>query len=97
MPCPTKRGQKGKKKPLSKSPPAIDVMAQEPIEADNPLIRIPNVILTGYSAFYSTSSDRELFLKPVTQVVMALKGKWPVYGLNPEIREAWLQKWGREG
>jgi len=74
----------------------IDVTAEEPIGADNPLIRIPNVILTGHSAFYSMSSDRELFLKPVTQAVMALKGEWPTYGLNPEIREVWLQKWGRK-
>lgn len=74
----------------------IDVTVEEPIGADNPLIRIPNVILTGHSAFYSMSSDRELFLKPMTQVVMALKGEWPVYGLNQEIREAWLNKWGRE-
>jgi D-3-phosphoglycerate dehydrogenase len=74
----------------------IDVTVEEPIGADNPLIKIPNVILTGHSAFYSMSSDRELFYKPVTQAVMALKGEWPMYGLNPEIREAWLQKWGRK-
>jgi D-3-phosphoglycerate dehydrogenase len=74
----------------------IDVTAQEPIEADNPLIKMPNVILTGHSGFYSVSSDKELFLKPMTQVVMALNGEWPLYGLNPEIKEEWLKKWGRE-
>jgi D-3-phosphoglycerate dehydrogenase len=74
----------------------IDVTVVEPIEADNPLIKMPNVILTGHSAFYSTSSDRELFYKPMTQVVMALNGEWPLYGLNPEIKEVWLQKWGRK-
>ena len=74
----------------------IDVTAEEPIGADNPLIGIPNVILTGHSAFYSTTSDKELFLKPMTQAVMALKGEWPTYGLNPEIKELWLEKWGRE-
>lgn len=74
----------------------IDVTVEEPIGADNPLITMPNVILTGHSAFYSTTSDKELFVKPMTQVVMALMGKWPVYGLNPEITEAWLNKWGRE-
>jgi hypothetical protein len=59
-------------------------------------ITMPNVILTGHSGFYSITSDRELFYKAMTQVVMALKGEWPTYGLNPEIREAWLNKWGRE-
>jgi D-3-phosphoglycerate dehydrogenase len=71
----------------------IDVTAQEPIETDNPLIKMPNVILTGHSAFYSVSSDKELFYKPMTQVVMALNGEWPLYGLNPEIKETWLEKW----
>jgi D-3-phosphoglycerate dehydrogenase len=74
----------------------IDVTVDEPIGADNRLIAMPNVILTGHSGFYSTTSDRELFYKPMTQVVMALKGEWPTYGLNPEIRQAWLNKWGRE-
>ena len=74
----------------------IDVTVVEPIAADNPLIKMPNVILTGHSAFYSTSSDRELFYKPMTQVVMALNGEWPLYGFNPEIKEVWLEKWGRK-
>jgi len=74
----------------------IDVTLHEPIGADNPLIRMPNVILTGHSAFYSVSSDKELFYKPMTQVVMALNGEWPLYGLNPEIKEAWLEKWERK-
>jgi D-3-phosphoglycerate dehydrogenase len=74
----------------------IDVTVDEPIGADNQLIAMPNVILTGHSGFYSITSDRELFYKPMTQVVMALKGEWPTYGLNPEIREAWLNRWGRE-
>jgi len=74
----------------------IDVTLHEPIEADNPLIKMPNVILTGHSAFYSMSSDKELFYKPMTQVVMALNGEWPLYGLNPEIKEAWLEKWERK-
>jgi D-3-phosphoglycerate dehydrogenase len=75
----------------------IDVTVKEPIGADNPLISMPNVILTGHSAFYSTTSDKQLFYKPITQVVMALKGKWPTYGLNPEIRERWLEKWAGKG
>lgn len=72
----------------------IDVTVEEPIAADNPLIKMPNVILTGHSAFYSTTSDAELFYKPMTQVAMALRGEWPLYGLNPEVKETWLQRWG---
>ena len=74
----------------------IDVTVKEPIGADNPLLKMPNVILTGHSAYYSTASYAELFYKPMPQVVAALKGEWPLYGLDPEIKEGWLKKWGRE-
>lgn len=72
----------------------IDVTVQEPIRADNPLLKMPNVILTGHSAYYSTAAYAELFYKPMPQVIAALKGEWPLYGLNPEIKERWLKKWG---
>ena len=75
----------------------IDVTVDEPIAADNPLIKMPNVILTGHSAFYSTISNEELYYKPMTQVVMALNGEWPLYGLNSEAKEKWLKRWGKEG
>ena len=74
----------------------IDVTAEDPIAADNPLIKTPNVILTGHSAYYSTVADMELFHKPVSQAVLALKGEWPLYGLNPQIKERWLEKWARK-
>jgi len=73
----------------------IDVTVEEPISADNPLLKMPNVILTGHSAYYSTASYAELFYKPMPQVVAALKGEWPLYGLNPEIKKRWLNKWVR--
>lgn len=74
----------------------IDVTVDEPVHADNPLLEMPNVILTGHSAWYSTTSDLELFHKPMTQVVMARKGEWPLYAINPDVKEKWLEKWGRK-
>lgn len=74
----------------------IDVTVDEPIAADNPLITMPNVILTGHSAWYSNSADFEIFYKPMTQVVAALKGEWPVYAVNPEVERQWLEKWGKK-
>jgi D-3-phosphoglycerate dehydrogenase / 2-oxoglutarate reductase len=73
----------------------IDVTAKEPIAPDNPLLQMSNVILTGHSAWYSISSEAELYNKPMTQVVAALKGEWPLYAVNPEVRERWFQKWGK--
>jgi D-3-phosphoglycerate dehydrogenase len=76
----------------------VDVTEDEPIAAENPILKMPNVIFTGHSAWYSTTSDSasELWHKPMTQVVMALKGEWPTYAVNPEIKKLWLEKWGRK-
>jgi len=74
----------------------IDVTVDEPISPDNPLIKMSNVILTGHSAWYSTVADREHFYKPMMQVVGALKGEWPLYALNLDARERWLEKWGKK-
>lgn len=73
----------------------IDVTAEEPPDIDNPLLKMPNVILTGHTAWYSTTSVSELFIKPMTQVVKALKGKWPIYAINREVRQKWLEKWAK--
>ena len=74
----------------------IDVTAEEPIAADNPLIKMPNVILSGHSAYYSTVAEMELFHKPVSQAVLALKGEWPLYALNLDVKGRWLEKWGKK-
>jgi D-3-phosphoglycerate dehydrogenase len=71
----------------------LDVTATEPIEKDNPLLKLPNVILTGHSAWYSTASEADLWQKPMTQVVMSLEGKWPLYAVNPQAKESWNKKW----
>lgn len=72
----------------------LDVTVDEPIKADNPLIKMPNVLLTGHTAWYSTAAMSELFYKPMPQVVMALNGKWPTYAVNPDARKKWLERWG---
>jgi D-3-phosphoglycerate dehydrogenase len=74
----------------------LDVTEDEPIGAGNPILKMPNVILTGHSAWYSTTSDSaaELWHKAMIQVAMALKGEWPSYAVNPEVKKRWLEKWG---
>ncbi len=75
----------------------IDTTVDEPISADNPLLRMRNVILTGHSAWYSTSSDSpEFWHKAMTQVIKALGGEWPIYAVNREVKRKWLQKWGKK-
>lgn len=75
----------------------LDVTEDEPIAAGNPILNMLNVILTGHSAWYSTTSDSpsEFWHKAMEQVVMALKGEWPTYAVNPEVKEQWIEKWGK--
>ena len=71
----------------------IDVTVDEPISPDNPFIKMPNVILTGHSAWYSIEAQSDMFRKPMTQVILALEGKFPYYAVNPEVGKKWLKKW----
>lgn len=72
----------------------LDVTVDEPVREDNPLLKMENVILTGHSAYYSITSETEGSRKPITQVVQALRGEFPVYAVNTEMKKLWLQKWG---
>jgi D-3-phosphoglycerate dehydrogenase / 2-oxoglutarate reductase len=73
----------------------IDVTLDEPMDPDNPLLTMANVILTGHSAWYSVTSEADLYRRPVTQVVQALKGKLPVYTVNTEVKKKWLSRWAK--
>jgi len=75
----------------------LDVTVDEPISADNPLLKMSNVILTGHSAWYSAVADSgpEFWHKPMSQAIMALKGEWPRYPVNPQVKVRWLEKWGK--
>lgn len=72
----------------------IDVTIEEPIAADNPLLAMTNVILTGHSAWYSVTAEQDLYRRPMTQVIQALRGEFPAYAVNPEVKRLWLDRWG---
>lgn len=75
----------------------LDVTVKEPVDTTNPLTQMPNVILTGHSAWFSLDADGELFFKkPISQVLLALKGQWPPYAINPQVRKKWLEKWAKK-
>jgi D-3-phosphoglycerate dehydrogenase len=74
----------------------IDVTIDEPIAKDNPLLTMTNVILTGHSAWYSVSSEVDLYRRPMTQVVQALQGELPVYTVNVDVKTKWMARWGKK-
>ena len=64
----------------------LDVFEQEPTPADNPLLKMDNVIVTPHSAY---ASDRAVAGGPVQvgqETARILKGMWPLSLVNPEVR-----------
>jgi D-3-phosphoglycerate dehydrogenase len=71
----------------------LDVTADECIAADNPLLQMSNVILTGRSVAYSEEAYAEIWSKPMTQVIAAMKGEFPQYAVNRDVKKKRLDKW----
>ena len=62
---------------------------------DNELLTMTNVILTGHSAWYSVTSEADLYRRPMTQVVQALRGELPAYTVNVEVKAKWMLRWAK--
>ncbi len=60
----------------------LDVYEGEPIAKDNPLIEMPNVVLTGHVAWYSKDSIRTLQSRAAEEVLRVLTGKTPICWVN---------------
>lgn len=64
---------------------ALDVLEQEPVPADSPLLTMPNVILTPHAGWYSEQSVIDLKRKTAEAAVAALRGARPFSVVNPEV------------
>lgn len=64
---------------------ALDVLTQEPVNPANPLLTLPNVIITPHAAFYSSSSTAELARKAAERVAQVLRGETPNNIVNPAV------------
>jgi D-3-phosphoglycerate dehydrogenase len=65
----------------------LDVTNPEPPSPDNPLLKMDQVLVTGHFAYFSETSLRELHVKSAEAIVAALKGEWPPFLANPEVRQ----------
>lgn len=61
---------------------AIDVLETEPIQKNNKLLELDNIILTPHAAFYSEDSFIELRQKATKEVIRVLKGEAPLNRVN---------------
>ena len=65
----------------------LDVFETEPIEADNPLLGMENVILTPHHAVYSRQALELNRTQPFDEVCRVLSGRWPRGLVNRSLRE----------
>jgi len=66
---------------------ALDVLEHEPPDKDNPLLKLPNVIITPHIGGYSEDSSRNVKVKLVKEVIKVLSGSNPrsIAIVNPEV------------
>lgn len=63
----------------------LDVFEKEPPAPDDPLLKLPNVIVSPHSAFYSEDSLFELHTRMAKQTAAVFQGRRPDNLLNPEV------------
>jgi D-3-phosphoglycerate dehydrogenase / 2-oxoglutarate reductase len=65
----------------------LDVLEQEPIPSDHPLLGLPNCLITPHAAYYSEQSFVDLKTSAAEEVARVLGGGEPKNPLNPEVRQ----------
>lgn len=63
----------------------LDVFEKEPIDPDNPLLKMENVVLTPHSASASTSAMKRLKLSVAREAARVLTGEWPRNVVNKTV------------
>ncbi|UFJ40781.1 C-terminal binding protein [Brevibacillus humidisoli] len=67
---------------------ALDVVEQEPISRDHPLLAMDNVIFTPHVAWYSEEAEEEMRTKAALGVIDVLvHGEYPRYLVNKQVCE----------
>ena len=66
----------------------LDVFEEEPTPADNPLLKMDNVIVTPHSAGSSNNSRTASPIRVGQETARVLKGNFPMSLVNPEVRSA---------
>ena len=65
----------------------LDVLEKEPPDANNPLLKMDNVILTPHVASASARMDPERRRRVGQELALVLSGRWPRSCVNPSVLE----------
>lgn len=73
---------------------ALDVLETEPPAADNPLLKMENVILTAHVASASARFDPARRRRVGHEIALVLSGRWPMSCVNPTVlAQSNLRRW----
>lgn len=65
---------------------ALDVFEKEPPAADDPLLKMENIVLAPHNGFYSDPAVERMHVRAAQEVIDVLSGRWPRGLLNTELR-----------
>jgi len=64
----------------------LDVFEKEPVDSDNPLLKMNNVVVTPHSASYSDEAFSLKYCQAVLAAVRVLSGQWPKNVVNKSVK-----------
>ncbi|MDO7786042.1 C-terminal binding protein [Desulforamulus aquiferis] len=64
----------------------LDVLEIEPPAAENPLLKMDNVVINPHVAWYSVEAEAELRTKTARNVAEVLQGYFPKYLVNKDVK-----------
>ena len=64
----------------------LDVFEKEPVDSDNPLLKMDNVVTTAHSASYSDASSKRCRTSVGQEAARVLSGQWPKNVVNKSVK-----------
>ncbi len=64
----------------------IDVFEQEPVDPDNPLLKMDNVVVTPHNAGWSDAAGRRARILVGQEAARVITGRWPTHWVNKEVK-----------
>ena len=64
---------------------ALDVWEKEPVDKNNPLLKMDNVIATPHAAYFSSPAVAQVPRRCGEEVARVLTGQRPLHVINPEV------------
>jgi len=75
---------------------ALDVLQTEAVTLEHPLLKLENVIITPHAAYYSEQSRLEYRRRPYEEIARIIKGEWPQWLINTQVKENFRSRWGKD-